>query len=71
MSDNSNGSTVQIGPGWLGLLTILLIGLKLTDHIGLSWLWVFAPLWIPLAVALVIFIVGAVLVTAKHLTGRE
>jgi hypothetical protein len=31
------------------LLTILFIGLKLTNYIHWSWLWVLAPSWIPLA----------------------
>jgi len=33
------------GLGFFGLLTLLLIGLKLTHIIELSWLWVFSPLW--------------------------
>lgn len=28
------------------LLTILFIGLKLTDHINWSWWWVLSPMWI-------------------------
>ena len=44
MSDN--GSTTQSsGIGFVGLLTILFIGLKLTGHIGWSWWWVLAPIW--------------------------
>lgn len=27
------------------LLSVLFIGLKLTNHITWSWLWVLAPLW--------------------------
>ena len=38
------------GIGFLGLLTILFVGLKLTNYITWSWLWVLSPLWIPLAV---------------------
>lgn len=37
---------------WLPLLGILFIGLKLTDHIDWSWLWVLAPFWLPLGVVL-------------------
>lgn len=43
--------------GFLSLLTILFIGLKLTGHIAWSWWWVLAPTWIPLAVAAVLIII--------------
>lgn len=38
------------GIGLGGLLLLLFIGLKLTGHIDWSWWWVFAPVWVPLAV---------------------
>lgn len=47
---------VSIGP--LSLLTIVFIILKLTEVIAWSWWWVLAPVWIPLALALVIIILG-------------
>ena len=37
--------SVQVGPGFLGLLTIVFITLKLTGYIAWSWWWVLAPLW--------------------------
>jgi hypothetical protein len=37
------------------LFAVLLI-LKLTGVIALSWLWVFSPLWIPYAILAVIFL---------------
>jgi hypothetical protein len=40
------------GVGFIGLLTLLFIGLKLTGHIGWSWWYVLAPLWAPMAVVL-------------------
>ena len=42
------------GVGFLGLLTLLFIGLKLTGYITWSWLWVLAPLWIPISIALLL-----------------
>lgn len=42
MADSTSSSS---GIGFVGLLTILFIGLKLTGYIGWSWLWVLAPLW--------------------------
>ena len=50
MSDKS--VKVQVGPGFLGLLTIVFITLKLMGHITWSWLWVLSPLWLPLAIFL-------------------
>lgn len=41
--------------GFPGLLTILFIGLKLTDNIDWSWWWVLSPIWIPLVVVLGFF----------------
>lgn len=43
------------GVGFLGLLTLLFIGLKLTGHITWSWIWVLAPFWIPICIALILF----------------
>ena len=40
--------------GWLGLLGLLFIGLKLGGVIGWSWWWVTAPLWGPLALACIL-----------------
>lgn len=39
--------------GFLHLLTLLFICLKLTGHISWSWVWVLAPLWVPIAIAIV------------------
>lgn len=35
------------GVGFLGLLTILFIALKLTENIDWSWFWVLSPILIP------------------------
>lgn len=42
--------TSQGGVGFLGLLALLFIALKLTGVIAWSWWWVLAPLWVPLVV---------------------
>ena len=49
------------GGGFLGLLTLLFIGLKLTGNIAWSWWWVLSPLWIPFTVGVVVFI-GVVII---------
>lgn len=53
MSGNTSSSSGGIG--FVGLLTILFIALKLTGYIDWSWWWVLSPIWISLCVALLIF----------------
>jgi hypothetical protein len=65
MSEEKSVS-VQVGPGFLGLLTILFVALKLTGHIDWSWLWVLSPLWGPITLvfgtaALVLCLAGGVI----------
>ena len=48
--------TTIFNTGFLGLLTILFIGLKLTGYIEWSWFWVLSPLAIPLIFVLSILI---------------
>lgn len=40
--------------GFLGLLTLLFIGLKLTGYVAWSWIWVLSPIWIPFSIAFVV-----------------
>lgn len=49
------------GIGFLGLLCIVFIVLKLTNVIAWSWWLVLAPMWIPLAVGLACLIVILIL----------
>lgn len=51
------------GIGFLGLLAIVFITLKLLCIIDCSWWWVLAPLWMPVGILLA-FIVCVVLVVA-------
>ena len=40
--------------GFLPLLALVLLVLKATGYLNISWLLVFAPLWLPIAVALLV-----------------
>lgn len=51
MRESSGG-----GIGLLGAVFLVFLILKLTGVIAWSWLWVFAPLWIPVLIALVGFV---------------
>lgn len=54
MANESSSS----GIGFSGLLTIVFVTLKLTHYIDWSWIWVLCPLWIGLAIGIVIFILA-------------
>lgn len=54
MSESKN---VSVNFPIFGILAPIFITLKLTGHITWSWLWVLSPFWIPLAIAVVIFLV--------------
>jgi len=53
MSTSSNNSG---GIGFVGLLTIVFIVLKLTNFIAWSWWWVLSPLWVIPLMMIVVFI---------------
>lgn len=54
---NKNGNV-----GFLRLLGLLFIGLKLTDHITWSWLWVLAPIWSYIIIESSIFLLAWLMV---------
>lgn len=58
MAFNENKTVVNnsSGIGFLGLLAIVFIVLKLTGYIAWSWWWVLAPIWIPIIVVPFIFL---------------
>ena len=49
------------GIGFLGLLGIVFIVLKLTGVINWSWWWILAPLWIPASIGLIVVIFALVM----------
>lgn len=57
MSDK-NEVSYNGGAGFVGLLTILFIGLKLTGHIAWSWWWVLSPIWITFGVVFSFFLLA-------------
>ena len=66
MNDNRHNSSTAGGIGFCGLLTIAFIVLKLTGFIDWSWLWVLAPLWIPVAFFLVVLLASLMFVLVKE-----
>lgn len=59
-ADSSSG-----GIGFVGLLTITFIVLKLTGVIAWSWLWVLSPIWIAALVVAAILAVVLVIALVK------
>lgn len=58
------------GVGFLGLLALLFIGLKLGGILHWSWLWVLAPLWLPVAALLAALAVVTVPLIIFMIRGR-
>jgi len=56
----SNKNTSS-GLGISGVLFIVFLVLKLTKIIDWSWLWVFAPLWIPWGLVFIVFIIAIIM----------
>ena len=50
----TSDKTKLVSVGFCDLLTICFVVLKLCKVITWSWVWVLAPLWIPIAIALVL-----------------
>ena len=56
----SSSSSSSAGIGFVGLLTIVFIVLKLCGVINWSWVWVLSPLWISFIVSIIILIIFVV-----------
>jgi membrane protein YdbS with pleckstrin-like domain len=50
----SSSSSRSSGISFTGALTVLFIGLKLTNVITWSWWWVLSPIWISFSLAVVV-----------------
>ena len=57
---SASSSSSSGGIGFTGLLTVLFVGLKLTNVIAWSWWWVLSPIWIPLLLLIVFLIIAAI-----------
>lgn len=57
MSSSASATASSGGIGFVGLLTIVFIVLKLCGIITWSWLWVLSPIWISVALVVAILII--------------
>ena len=53
------------GLGCTSVLFLIFLVLKLTGNIDWSWWWVTSPLWIPLALVLIVILIIVFLTTLK------
>ena len=65
MSENNNSGATG-GIGVTGLLLVAFIVLKLCKVIDWPWLWVLSPLWISIALTIVIGLVFIITVIVKE-----
>lgn len=57
MNKNNMIATITAGDLLCVLLTIAFVVLKLCNVINWSWLWILAPLWIPMGIGTVIVLI--------------
>ena len=62
MSDKQKYNATHVTVGFLDLLAIAFIVLKLTGTITWSWWWVLAPVWMPIALIFGFFLLVGVAV---------
>lgn len=71
MVNNSDRPVVvNGGVGFGGLLTIVFIVLKLVGVISWSWLWVLSPIWIPIGIGLILYIIAALFIGIAWLVNK-
>lgn len=65
-----HNSHTNVGMSFFEVLTVIFVVLKLVGVINWSWLWVLAPIWIPLSIILVIcFVIAIIKVVLKRRYG--
>ena len=55
--ENKNNVNVNGGIGFMGLLQIVFIVLKLVKVISWSWVWVLCPTWIPFLISIICILI--------------
>ncbi len=56
------------GMGFISVLTLMFVVLKLTNNISWSWIWVLSPIWISLILIALVF--GIILVIGRLKKGK-
>lgn len=64
---NNNNNSGAGGIGFIGLLTLIFITLKLTGFIAWPWVWVLSPLWISATLSIVLILIVLIIAFIKTL----
>jgi len=59
-TSNTMSSSSSSGISFPGALTVLFVGLKLTNVITWSWWWVLSPIWISFSLAVVVLAIAII-----------
>ncbi len=70
MEDNKKTIEINLNPSFLAIVTIILLVAKIWGKISISWLLVFAPLWLPVALILGIVIISLIIVGVQELINK-
>ena len=65
MNNKGNTEVASGGIGFLGILGLIFIVLKLCHVIDWPWLWVLAPIWGSVVVSVLIFIIAVIILSSK------
>lgn len=61
MNNDNNRQVSGGGIGFTGVLTIVFIVLKLCKVINWSWIWVLSPLWISVALVILLLVIFVII----------
>lgn len=71
MSESNTSSSSSGGIGFVGLLTLVFITLKLLGKIDWSWWWVLSPLWISAGIGISVLVIIGLIVLAVFLVKKH
>lgn len=66
----NNTVEINISPSFLVIATIILLVAKIWGKMSISWLLVFAPLWLPFALIVGIFTICLIIVGIQKLINK-
>lgn len=68
---NNDVEKVSGGVGFLGLLALIFITLKLTGVIDWSWWWILSPLWFPPTFVIAVIVVCLIITAIMSIGGKK
>ena len=68
--ENNKTVEINISPSFLVIVTIILLVAKIWGKMSISWVVVFAPLWLPFALIVGIFTICLIIVGIQKLINK-